>query len=104
VKRGEDTLVVIAMAYLLIEIPESHSLKEKRSIVRPIIKRIQTRFNVSVAEIDNLDSWQVAGIGIACVSNSQRHADEMLQKIISFVEGNLNGGYLAEIETDIMKF
>jgi uncharacterized protein len=96
--------VVIAMAYLLVEMPESHSLKEKRSIVRPIIKRVQSRFNASIAEIDNLDSWQVSGIGVACVSNSQRHADEMLQKIITFMEENLNGGYLAEIETDVMQF
>lgn len=92
------------MAYLVIEIPESHSLKEKRSIVRPVIKRVQSRFNVSIAEIDNLDSWQVSGVGIVCVSNSQRHADEMVQNVINFIEGNLSGGYLAEVETDSQRF
>lgn len=92
------------MAYLVIEIPESHSLKEKRSIVRPVIKRVQSRFNVSIAEIDNLDSWQVAGLGIVCVSNNQRHADEMVQNVVNFIEGNLSGGYLAEVETDSQTF
>lgn len=92
------------MAYLVIEIPESHSLKEKRSIVRPVIKRAQSRFNVSIAEIDNLDSWQVAGVGLVCVSNSQRHADEMVQNIINFIEGNLAEGYLAQVETDTQTF
>lgn len=92
------------MAYLVIEIPESHSLKEKRSIVRPVIKRVQSRFNVSIAEIDNLDSWQVAGVGIVCVSNSQRHADEMVQNVVNFIEANLSGGYLAEVETDSQTF
>ena len=96
--------MVIAMAYLTIEIPESHSLKEKRSTVRPIIKRVQSRFNVSIAEIDHLESWQVAGVGIVCVSNARRHAEEMLQNVIGFIEENLDGGYLAEVETDTQTF
>jgi uncharacterized protein len=96
--------MVIAMAYLVIEIPESHSLKEKRSTVRPIIKRVQSRFNVSIAEIDNLENWQVAGVGIVCVSNAKRHAEEMLQTVISFVDDNLDGGYLAEVETDTVTY
>lgn len=96
--------MVIAMAYLTIEMPESHSLKEKRSTVRPVIKRVQTRFNISIAEIDHLDSWQVAGVGMVCVSNSIRHAEEMLQKAIDFIEGQLDGGYLAEVETDTQTF
>lgn len=96
--------MIVAMAYLTIEIPESHSLKEKRSTVRPIIKRVQTRFNVSIAEIDHLESWQVAGVGIVCVSNSRRHAEEMLQTVVSFVEENLDSGYLAEVETDTQTF
>ena len=96
--------MVIAMAYLVIEIPESHSLKEKRSVVRPMIKRVQSRFNVSIAEIDNLDSWQVAGVGLVCVSNSQGHAEEMLQNVVGFIENTLKDGYVAEIETDIQTF
>lgn len=96
--------MIVAMAYLTIEIPESHSLKEKRSTVRPIIKRVQTRFNVSIAEIDHLESWQVAGVGIVCVSNSRRHAEEMLQTVVSFVEEHLDSGHLAEVETDTQTF
>jgi uncharacterized protein len=101
---GKVNRLVIAMAYLVIEIPESHSLKEKRSTVRPIIKRVQSRFNVSIAEIDNLENWQVAGVGIVCVSNAKRHAEEMMQNVITFVEDNLDGGYLAEVETDTVTY
>ncbi len=96
--------MIISMAYLTIEMPESHSLKEKRSTVRPIIKRVQNRFNVSIAEIDHLESWQVSGVGIVCVSNSRRHSEEMMQNVISFVEEHLDGGYLAEVETDTQSF
>ncbi|MEX2425160.1 MAG: DUF503 domain-containing protein [Thermomicrobiaceae bacterium] len=96
--------MVVAIAYLVVEIPESHSLKEKRSTVRPVIKRVQSRFNVSIAEIDNLENWQVAGIGIVCVSNAKRHAEEMIQNVVSFVEEGLRDGYLAEVETDTVTF
>jgi uncharacterized protein len=94
----------VGMAYLVVDIPECHSLKEKRSVIRPVIKRVQSKFNVSIAEIDNLDSWQVAGIGIVCVSNSQRHIEDMLQNVIDFVERGLDSGYVAETETDIQRF
>lgn len=96
--------MVIAMAYLVVEIPESHSLKEKRSTIRPIIKRVQNRFNVSIAEIDNLENWQVSGIGVVCVSNAKRHAEEMMQTVIGFIEDHLDGGYLAEVETDTVTY
>ena len=96
--------MVIGMAYLFIEIPECHSLKEKRSVVRPVIKRVQSKFNVSIAEIDHLDSWQSAGLGIVCVSNSQRHVEDSMQNVIDFIEGHLDGGHVAEIETDVQRF
>jgi uncharacterized protein len=96
--------VVIGAAYLFIQLPEVHSLKEKRQSIRSIIKRVQSRFNVAVAEVDNLDVWQSAGIGLVCVSNSNRHADEMLQNVIRFVEEQLVAGYVAEVETELLCF
>jgi uncharacterized protein len=59
---------------------------------------------VSVAEVDHLDVWQSAGLGIVCVSNSNRHADEMLQNVIRFVEEHLSDGYVSEVETDLLRF
>ena len=63
----------------------SHSLKGKRQFVKPIITRVQNKFNVSVAEIDDQELWQLATIGITCVSNSSRHANEMLSKVMDFI-------------------
>lgn len=94
----------VALAYVLIDIPESHSLKEKRSSVRPVIKRVQSRFNVSIAEIDHLESWQNAGIGIASVSNSARHAEEMVRNVVTFIEDNLSDGHVSDVEIDVQSF
>ncbi|NLK73236.1 MAG: DUF503 domain-containing protein [Clostridiales bacterium] len=65
---------------------ESNSLKEKRMIIKSIIGRIQSRFNASVAEVGYHDLWARSEIGIACVSTDTKHANQMLESIISFIE------------------
>lgn len=60
---------------------ESASLKDKRQVVRRIIDRTRNRFNVSVAEMGDLDSVKRGTIAIACVSNSEYVVREMLAEI-----------------------
>lgn len=65
-----------------------HSLKEKRMIVKSLVDKVKHRFNVSIAEIENLDVHQTIVIGIACVSNSTRHADSSIQNVLKYIEQN----------------
>ena len=65
------------------------SLKEKRMIIKSIIGKVKHRFNVSIAEIEMQDSHHNGVIGFACVSSKTHHADEMLQKVINYIESNL---------------
>jgi len=67
---------------------ESNSLKEKRQIIKSLIGRIQSRFNVSIAEVDKQDTWRSAVIGFACVSASAKHAAQMVNNVIKFIEGD----------------
>jgi uncharacterized protein YlxP (DUF503 family) len=94
--------MVIGVGYVTIHIYESHSLKEKRRVVRSLVERARQRFNMSVAEVDNLDSWQVAGIGFTCVSNAAPHADAMLAEMIRFIESHAPFGALADVSTEII--
>jgi len=71
-----------------LRLPENHSLKGKRQVIKSIITRLQNKFNVSVAEVDNQDLWQLATLGVACVSNHRRHADETLANVVKFVAQN----------------
>ena len=71
-----------------LRLPENQSLKGKRQVIKSIIARLQNKFNVSVAEVDNQDLWQLATLGIACVSNHRRHADDTLANVIKFVVQN----------------
>ncbi|MEV7326260.1 DUF503 domain-containing protein [Streptomyces sp. NPDC093970] len=57
-----------------------HSLKEKRSVVRPIVAELQRKFAVSAAEVDHLDLHRRAGIGLAMVSGDTAHLTEVLDR------------------------
>jgi len=78
--------VVIGSLVINLLVPESHSLKEKRQVVRSIVSRLRQSFNVAVAEVEDQDLWQVATLGVVCVSGDSRHADEMCQKVVRFLE------------------
>ena len=65
----------------------SHSLKEKRQVVRSLLERVRRRYNAAVAEVDEQDSWQTAVIGIAVLSGQAAHADQQLARVLEFIEG-----------------
>jgi len=69
-----------------LRIPENASLKGKRRVLKSIKDRVQGKFNVSIAEVDRIDEWQRATLGIACVSNDSRLVDETLSKVVNVIE------------------
>lgn len=69
-----------------LHVPESRSLKAKRAAIRPIVDGLRHRFRVSVAEVDHLDQWQRAAIGVALVSGSSRQLHDVLDSVTRFVE------------------
>ena len=69
-------------------LPENSSLKGKRQLIKPITTRLRNKFNVSVAEIDDNDQWQLATIGICCISNDKRYTNTVLSNVVNFVEGS----------------
>lgn len=71
-----------------LRLPENQSLKGKRQVIKSVITRLQNNYNVSVAEIDNQNLWQLATLGVACVSNHRRHADETLANVVKFILEN----------------
>jgi uncharacterized protein YlxP (DUF503 family) len=67
-------------------LPENGSLKGKRAVVKSIQQRLHNRFNVSVAEVDHNDAWQLAGIEIAAVANTGAHASEVVANAVTYLE------------------
>ena len=75
----------VGVCKINLRLPENSSLKGKRQVLKSITTRVRNKFNVSVAEIDNHDRWQLATIGICCVSNDNRYTNEVLSKVADFV-------------------
>ena len=92
----------IGVCRIDLEFPASHSLKDKRKVLRSIIGRVQSRFNVAIAEVDHNDSWKVATLGITCVSNDSRHANEMLSRVVQYVQGCREDAVMADYEVEML--
>ena len=91
VQRTQESFVVIGTLQITLQVPDSQSLKDKRMVVRSITSRVRQTFAVAVAEVGDQDTWQTAVVGIACVSNNARHADEICQKVLAYVENDADG-------------
>ena len=75
----------VGVCRIKVRLPENLSLKGKRQVLKSITTRVGSKFNVSVAEVDDQDLWQLATLGISCVSNDKRHANEVLSRVVNFI-------------------
>lgn len=80
--------MITGICEVKLRVYEVNSLKEKRHIIKSIIGKLQSRFNISIAEVDLNDLWQSSVIGFACVTNNTKHANEIISKVIRFIEGD----------------
>lgn len=90
--------MVVSMVQFIIHLPDATNLKEKRRVVQSVKQRLQTKFKLSVAEVDLHESCSYAQIGAALVSNSKKHGDVVMQKVIDFVE-QVVPGRVQDVET-----
>ena len=76
---------MLALAIEL-HIPMSHSLKEKRAVLRPVLDGLRNRHSVAVAETDYQDKWQRAEIGIVAISSSATLVAQVVDDAERFVK------------------
>jgi len=94
--------MVVGLCQIHLQVPASQSLKDKRRVLRSILQRLRNEFNVSAAEVDHLDSWQLSTIAVACVSTSSSHAHGLLERVVHYVEGQRFGVILLDYETELI--
>ena len=88
----------IAVMTFRLHAPWVHSLKEKRMIVKSLIAKLQNRFHVSAAEVDEQDIHQIIVIGVAAIVPSNAMADSLMNEISQFVEENTEAEILEEAQ------
>lgn len=85
----------IGLLTLEIHLPYSHSLKEKRLVVRKMKDRLRARFNVAVAELDHQDLWQRAVLGVVSISSDRASLESLLNAVERESEKLLGGDLVA---------
>jgi uncharacterized protein YlxP (DUF503 family) len=95
--------MVVGTLRLTLHLPNSGSLKGKRHVVSGLLKRVRQQFHVAAAEVGERDRWQLAQLGIACVSAEGAHADEMLAHVLAFVERNAGEARIADVATELLR-
>jgi uncharacterized protein YlxP (DUF503 family) len=94
--------VVVGVARVVVHIPASRSLKDKRQVVKSVLARVQREFQIAAAEVEQQDRWQLAVLGLASVSTDSRHCDEVLARAVSFIAGHLPEGHVVDVQTEIL--
>ncbi len=77
--------MVVGVLELALAVP-AVTLKEKRGVVRRVTHRVRSKFNVAVAEVEELDNPGAAVLGVVAVGNERRYINSVLDKIANFVD------------------
>ncbi len=94
--------MTVGLCRVSLRLPENHSLKGKRQVLKSLIAKLHNRFNVSAGEIDDHDSWQMAVIGVSCVSTDERHANQVLASVVSFIRSERLDAEIVDVETEVL--
>lgn len=91
----------VAAARVTLHVHGAQSLKQKRGVLNSIKQRVRNEFNVSIAEVGGQDTWQVAVLGLAAVSEDAQDARVRLERAIEFVE-DLHLAEVTDQEVEIL--
>jgi uncharacterized protein YlxP (DUF503 family) len=90
----------VAVLHVELHIPYSQSLKDKRMVLRRIKDRLQ-KFNVAVAEVEHLDLWQRAGLGVVAISTTAAHVEQQLAAAADEID-RIEPGLVARTEVEYL--
>jgi hypothetical protein len=94
---------MIGVLTIHLHLPACKSLKEKRSVIKPLVSRLHREFNVSSAEMDLQDAWQQAVVACGMVGNDAAHLEKSLQSIARWMEGNWPDGDVIDLKIEIIR-
>lgn len=92
----------VGVCKVKLRLPGNRSLKGKRQVLRSIKDRLRNKFNISVAEVEDHQLWQLMTLGLACVSNDTRHLNEVMSKVVNFIESIKGDAELLDYEVEII--
>ena len=94
--------MIVGICTVQLRLDGNHSLKGKRSALRPLLARLHREFNVAAAEVGHQDDWDAAEIGLAAVGNERAHVDQVLQRAVTWIENSRLEWQLVDYEIEII--
>jgi uncharacterized protein YlxP (DUF503 family) len=82
-------------------LPGSSSLKDKRAEIKSLLAKVRQKFHVAAAEVSHHDKWQLTGLVVVAVANERKHVEDILEKVIGFVERQTTGEVISR-STEIL--
>jgi uncharacterized protein YlxP (DUF503 family) len=92
--------MIVGVLRLVAYLPENHSLKGKRAVLRKIKANVRNAFNVSIAEAEDQDHWQRTIFGVCQVGTAEAQVDGALRAVVRFIDDM----HLVEIGEDTIEF
>ena len=86
--------MTVISAKLKLYIPTSASLKDKRQIRQSVITKVRQKFNAAIAEVDTQELHQTLTLGVAVVSGDGKHARQMMDEIVRFIEDSADAEFV----------
>jgi uncharacterized protein YlxP (DUF503 family) len=94
--------MAVGLCRVWLRLPENHSLKEKRRVVKSLVARLHNKFNVAVAEVDDQDRWQMVALGISCVTTSESHAHQIMSSVVAFIHNERLDAEMVDYSTEVI--
>ncbi|HEY4159959.1 MAG TPA: DUF503 domain-containing protein [Polyangiaceae bacterium] len=92
----------IGVARIILQIPGARSLKDRRRVVKGLKDRARARLPISIAEVGDLERYQVATLGVCVVANDSARCSEVLSHAASLA--NSADAIVADVATEIVSF
>lgn len=94
--------MVIGACTIALQIPGCASLKQKRQVLKSVIAHVRQAFNVSIAEVGHQDNWQLATLGVVCVSTEAGYVHGLLEHVVHAIENGHFDLILLDYETELL--
>ena len=94
----------VGVCRISLRLPENLSLKGKRRVLKSMTTQLRNKFNVCVAEVSDHELWQLATLGVCCLSNDKRYTDEVLSKVVNFIDNGRFEIEMLDYEIEIISF
>jgi hypothetical protein len=93
--------MTVGIARVTLFLGETHSLKEKRMVLRRVKDKAQQKFNLAIAEVGDNDLWQRAVLGLAVVGSGRRFIESALDEVVRFIRDEAE---VTDVQREIQTF